>query len=429
MFSNTTPLNWHSTLRRLRKEGDMGQLGRDMGVLPGRKTFSSQLQGMVTKHKPSYMISEAAAPAAKRVNKVHKINKKLQSEVKKARASASDAPTSTSTAINTPANVAANAAANAATTAALQNIPPGPGTSHTPSSTPLSTEVKADIKRILEASTVQGKGKNELKRAMNVLAGGSYPKTPIKSQATEEAERLLNTSGVSWYTAKSHSSVGGASSAASKHTTHFASTNHSAPSTTIQSATAALLSPTQASAVSNRRSIVRTPGVKTIRSAPKPVPKSRRKKSVEPIAPPIFPETPSPAPEKRASRPRKVKQAPIEVEPIAQPVFTTPTIRRGLGVGPGTRGRARRAPVKAVQPQPSPIKVEEPIKAEEPPKAPSPPPNSDPLKRLQWPGTVKLAKSKGLSEEKIAEITGQAVHERGNTPTRTKKLKAFLRSM
>jgi len=78
MFSNTTPLNWHGTLRRLRKEGDMGQLGRDMGILPGRKSFTAQLMGLTTKHRPTHVINEAAAPLAKKVDKVHKVNNKLQ---------------------------------------------------------------------------------------------------------------------------------------------------------------------------------------------------------------------------------------------------------------------------------------------------------------------------------------------------------------
>jgi hypothetical protein len=48
---------------------------------------------------------------------------------------------------------------------------------------------------------------------------------------------------------------------------------------------------------------------------------------------------------------------------------------------------------------------------------------------MKWPGTLKLAKEKGITEEKIAEVTGQPSGAIGNTPTRLKKLKAYLRSM
>ena len=122
MFSNSTPLNWHSTLKRLRKEGDMGQLGRDMGILPGRRTFTSQLMGMTTKHRPTQVISEAAAPLEKSVNKLHKVNKKLQKVVKKAGASKEDAPVPTDS--------------TAEVEGALEAIPSGPKHAETPPKAP-----------------------------------------------------------------------------------------------------------------------------------------------------------------------------------------------------------------------------------------------------------------------------------------------------
>jgi hypothetical protein len=48
---------------------------------------------------------------------------------------------------------------------------------------------------------------------------------------------------------------------------------------------------------------------------------------------------------------------------------------------------------------------------------------------MKWPGTLKLAKEKGITEEMIAEVTGQPSGAIGNTPARLKKLKAYLRSM
>ena len=72
MLSNTSPLNWQSTLRRLRKDAQMGQLGKDIGILPGRKTFNAQLNGLTTKHRPTHVISAAAEPAENK--QVHTIS-------------------------------------------------------------------------------------------------------------------------------------------------------------------------------------------------------------------------------------------------------------------------------------------------------------------------------------------------------------------
>jgi len=77
MFSNTTPLNWFNTLRRLKKEGNFeGHLGKELGLLPGRKAFTSQLQG-ATKHKPTHILTEAATPATKHI-KAHKPRKNIK---------------------------------------------------------------------------------------------------------------------------------------------------------------------------------------------------------------------------------------------------------------------------------------------------------------------------------------------------------------
>jgi len=77
MFSNITPLNWFNTLRRLKKEGNFdGHLGKELGLLPGRKAFASQLQG-VTKHKPTRILTEAATPETKHV-KPHKPRKGIK---------------------------------------------------------------------------------------------------------------------------------------------------------------------------------------------------------------------------------------------------------------------------------------------------------------------------------------------------------------
>jgi hypothetical protein len=88
---SSTPLNWHSTLRRLKKDpayGGLGALGRQMGVIPGggKALLHNAVLGVVTKHRPTTVLQNAAKDLEKVVEKPHKPNKKLKSEIKKASA-------------------------------------------------------------------------------------------------------------------------------------------------------------------------------------------------------------------------------------------------------------------------------------------------------------------------------------------------------
>jgi hypothetical protein len=102
MFSNTTPLNWYNTLRRLKKEGDFnGHLGKELGLLPGRKAFTSQLMG-ATKHKPTHILTEAATPATKHI-KAHKPRKNVKALMAQYGASEGDTLNSPSVPDSAPA--------------------------------------------------------------------------------------------------------------------------------------------------------------------------------------------------------------------------------------------------------------------------------------------------------------------------------------
>ena len=83
MFANSSPLNWHSTLRRLKKEGNMGDLGKELGVIPGKKSLENMLNGAV-KSRPSHIIKVATNPAKKVVDNVHKPNKRVKKVVQQA---------------------------------------------------------------------------------------------------------------------------------------------------------------------------------------------------------------------------------------------------------------------------------------------------------------------------------------------------------
>ena len=391
MLNNNTPLNWHGTLRRLRKEGDMGQLGRDIGILPGRKTFSAQLMGLTTKHKPTHIISEAAAPESKAV-KAHRANKKVKSTVKSAGA--------------TGEYEGHTADTNQKITEALEAIPTGPGAPHTPQKAH-HHQTQKDLSRALGTPPTDPTNRSDAYAAADAAAKDWLERQPdsvknatkkrVKSPQNPNPEPLKEPTPEPMEESKA----------------------------TIHAATAALLSPSQSIAISSRAPINSrvTPPAKAKSKASKLAPKSRRKKEVSPMAPFILPDTPSPAPKRRVGRPRKEKQTPLEVDSIAQPVFITPKAH-GKGIGPMNVKSRRVRKMESVAPPTPPMET---ITTPEPPIE-STQSQVDTLKSLKWPGTVKLAKSKGLTDDKIAEITGQPIHERGNTPARTKKLKAYLRN-
>ena len=74
MFSSTSPLNWHSTLRRLKKEGGMGMLGKELGLK--NKTLSA----FVGDKTITPVIAKATHNVVKKVAKVHKPDEKLKKQ-------------------------------------------------------------------------------------------------------------------------------------------------------------------------------------------------------------------------------------------------------------------------------------------------------------------------------------------------------------
>ena len=75
MFSNSSPLNWHSTLRRLKKENGMGMLGKELGLK--NKTLSAFVGDKTT----TPVIAKATQNEVKKVVKVHKPDKKLKKQI------------------------------------------------------------------------------------------------------------------------------------------------------------------------------------------------------------------------------------------------------------------------------------------------------------------------------------------------------------
>ena len=83
-MSNSSPLNWHSTLRRLKRDGNMGDLGRQLGI-PGR---NGTLEAMIaTKRRPTHFLSNINDIEVAVVDKPHKPNKKAGKAIKTAGAS------------------------------------------------------------------------------------------------------------------------------------------------------------------------------------------------------------------------------------------------------------------------------------------------------------------------------------------------------
>ena len=75
MFSNSSPLNWHSTLRRLKKENGMGALGKELGLK--NKTLSAFVGDKTT----TPVIAKATQNEVKKVLKEHKPSKKLKKQI------------------------------------------------------------------------------------------------------------------------------------------------------------------------------------------------------------------------------------------------------------------------------------------------------------------------------------------------------------
>ena len=85
MMSSSTPLNWHSTLRRLKKDDVMGGLGKELGILPGRKkSLEAMLSGAISKSTP--ILASAAISPVKVVNRIHKPNRATKKVVSEASA-------------------------------------------------------------------------------------------------------------------------------------------------------------------------------------------------------------------------------------------------------------------------------------------------------------------------------------------------------
>jgi len=179
MFSNTTPLNWYNTLRRLKKEGDFnGYLGKELGLLPGRKAFASQLQGLTTKHRPTHVISEAAAPLAKKVNKVHKVNRKLQEDVKKAGVLSSEMPSNpvdSTPAAESPSEVPQAPSEVSHPQVQTQQAPQTPKVS--------DTQQQQQIEDILKSTTLSKNKKSILRKALVFLETGIQPTKKISENS------------------------------------------------------------------------------------------------------------------------------------------------------------------------------------------------------------------------------------------------------
>jgi len=60
MFTNSNPLNWHSTLKRLKKDGDLGQTGRNLGFIGGGTSILDySYTRLVSKKRPSHIVTLA----------------------------------------------------------------------------------------------------------------------------------------------------------------------------------------------------------------------------------------------------------------------------------------------------------------------------------------------------------------------------------
>jgi hypothetical protein len=116
MFSNTTPLNWHGTLKRLKKDYTPGTLGQELGI-GVQNNILDEARGWPTKKKPSVVYTDAVNTQVQAVDKKHtlqRFSKKLLSEVgasssAKAEAAA-PAGSPSSPGLTSPGSVAAPAA-------------------------------------------------------------------------------------------------------------------------------------------------------------------------------------------------------------------------------------------------------------------------------------------------------------------------------
>jgi hypothetical protein len=128
MFSNSSPLNWHSTLRRLKKEDGMGALGKELGLK--NKTLSAFVGDKTT----TPVIAKATQNEVKKVAKEHKPDKKLKKQI--AASGSSEENGVIGEAVGSPA-------AELGLTSPQASTPPGMNTSEATPRTPSVEEVLA----------------------------------------------------------------------------------------------------------------------------------------------------------------------------------------------------------------------------------------------------------------------------------------------
>jgi hypothetical protein len=128
MFSNSSPLNWHSTLRRLKKENGMGMLGKELGLK--NKTLSAFVGDKTT----TPVIAKATQNIVKKVAKVHKPDEKLKKQI--AASGSSEEKGVISEAVGSPV-------AELGLTSPQASTPPGMSTSEATPRTPSVEDVLA----------------------------------------------------------------------------------------------------------------------------------------------------------------------------------------------------------------------------------------------------------------------------------------------
>ena len=172
MFSSTSPLNWHSTLRRLKKEGGMGMLGKELGLK--NKTLSA----FVGDKTITPVLAKATQNVVKKVAKVHKPDEKLKKQIASS-GSSSEEKGVISEAVGSPA-------AEVGLASPSPSSPPGMSVKD---ATPRKTPANADEgDEEFEAFI-----KEEERRSPTKSSVKAPPKTPAPSTPAENLELSFHT--------------------------------------------------------------------------------------------------------------------------------------------------------------------------------------------------------------------------------------------
>jgi len=199
MFSNTTPLNWHGTLKRLKKDYTPGTLGQELGI-GVQNNILDVARGWPTKKKPSAVYTDAVNTQVQAVDKKHtlqRFSKKLLSEVGASSSVKAEAAAPVgspgSPGLTSPGSVAAPAARRVTLDPTAGTPAEGGGAAEAASSKSATAQIFSSEPKSVSPKKLRGGGR-ALAAAGKVVPVAELFSAPVESRAAieEEAATKIN---------------------------------------------------------------------------------------------------------------------------------------------------------------------------------------------------------------------------------------------